>query len=71
MMKKIVFTFLGLLFVIIANSQVSQDSAQAIMKSHIANYDYFDIYVANNMIGISDTIQLLGSGIIVPPQDSC
>lgn len=38
MMKKIVFTFLGLLFVIIANSQVSQDSAQAIMKSHIANY---------------------------------
>ncbi len=71
MMKKIVFTLLGLLFVIIANSQVSQDSAQTILKNHIANYDDFDIYVANNMIGISDTIQLLGSRIIVPPQDSC
>ena len=45
MMKKIIFIFLGLLITIIANSQVSQDSAQAIMKGHIANYDYFDIYV--------------------------
>lgn len=71
MMKKIIFTFLGLLIVIIANSQVSQDSAQTIMKSHIANYDDCDIYMANNALGIGDTIQLLGSRIIMPPQDSC
>lgn len=71
MMKKIIFIFLGLLITIIANSQVSQDSAQAIMKGHVANYNDCDIYVTNNTIGISDTIHLMGSMIIMPPQDSC
>ena len=70
-MKKIVLIFLGLLSVIIANSQVSQDSAQTIMKSYFANYDDCDIYVTNNTIGIGDTIHLMGSMIIMPPQDSC
>ena len=71
MMKKIIFILLGLQLAIIANSQISQDSALAIMKNHINNYNDCDIYVANNTIGIGDTIQLLGSMIIIPPHDSC
>ncbi len=57
MMKKIVFTLLGLLFVIIANSQVSQDSEQIILKNHIANYDDFDIYSVNDTIDSINTIK--------------
>lgn len=50
MMKKIIFILLGLQLAIIANSQISQDSALAIMKNHINNYNDCDIYVANNTI---------------------
>ena len=35
-MKKIVFTLIGILSAIIVNSQVSQDSALAILRTNIA-----------------------------------
>ncbi len=69
-MKKIVLTFLGLLTVVIVNSQVSRDSALAIVRNHIANYDNYDIYTKNGTIDINDTIKLLSSKIIVPPQNN-
>ena len=56
MMKKIIFILLGLQLAIIANSQISQDSALAIMKNHINNYNDCDIYVANNTIGIGELV---------------
>ena len=69
-MKRIVLIFWGLLSVIIANSQVSQDSALAILRNNIVNYDDCDVYTVNSTIGIDDTIQLLNSGIIIPPQSN-
>lgn len=58
-MKKIVFTLIGILSAIIVNSQVSQDSALAILRTNIADADNYDIYTTNGTINYGDTIKLL------------
>ncbi|MCF0206909.1 MAG: hypothetical protein HUK15_05725, partial [Bacteroidales bacterium] len=70
-MKKLVFIFLGILVSVSTISQVSQDSALTIIKKNIPYYEDYDIYVANSLVNTTDTIQLLGIKIIIPPQDSC
>ena len=67
-MKKVALTLLCLLPTIVISAQILQDSALVILKSNIANYDDCDIYSVNDTIDASDTIKLMGSRIIIPPQ---
>ena len=67
-MKKVALTIQCLLLTIVISAQILQDSALVILKNNIVNYDDCDIYSVNDTIDASDTIKLIGSRIIMPPQ---